>query len=695
MYLLSFKYLLVLFVGILLLSFIGKFILSIAGISKFDSPYANFAASQITGISFSIIATAIYFTHGQTIMLGLIPIFIFTWLEMRKNKMVSFSTDLTTRFKGHFSKLSVQLAIEIAVVASIAFICQAYTFVALKRGIPVESNADIHIVSFASNAMMSSGIERNYIFDIPSSITSAPSPYHYFEYWFVILFSKIFGNLPIYNIKFHLIPIFISVLYALFCTLAECFNIRINYFHKLLGVGLVLFAAPVRLVLYNTIISRDVASDPMLYKSTYLIWIIIISLIALLNRKNNLAIIAFLSYVVVTYTALPIIFPSLFSLFVLGFITKKYIKKETNFLYLAFKDFSVKDLVTNSIYTAIIGIILILFYKIGSMNVVKDPSFPYSYADSYSLKNVILNFNSSYGSYFFRALYPISGLLIILFAALYISKRVNNKKPEAPEILFYLFFGIQFLFSGIFFTLFQYDYNNFVLYRITNLPFITVFFALVGLKWYKEFEGSKIVRYLILVPILLIMAKGGLRSFQFYKERKKLFAGTNEPVYRDKIEEMLKKTGSTGVFMKSEELLINNTPRLFNEYGDNHNQTSFLQRVNNATYHLGMYLDYYKPDVIVHPITKNPYTEPGILRNNVIDDLNETYFYTSYCKNILKNGSLSENQKRIAFIKYTNAGFLIASKYASIDPSIYSLFVDSAINARDGERFYLLNTYKK
>ena len=61
---------------------------------------------------------------------------------------------------------------------------------------------------------------------------------------------------------------------------------------------------------------------------------------------------------------------------------------------------------------------------------------------------------------------------------------------------------------------------------------------------------------------------------------------------------------------------------------------------------------------------------------------------------MLADKGFSESKSRMNFIKFTNASFLIASKNATVDSSIQLIIIDSAINKKSGERFYLLQHEK-
>lgn len=692
MFLLCCQYLLLLFAGVILLGIVGKLVLALAGVNGLDSKYSNFAAAQITGISFVTICTALYFTHGKTVLLVLVLIFLLAWLELKRAHTVSYATNFASRFKSHFSKLSIPLLVEISVLLLIIFVWQAYTFIDFKTGVPIESNADLHIVSFASNAMTTSGIERNYIFDIPSSMSSPPTPYHYFEYWFVIFFSKIKGDLPLYNLKLNQIPVFIATLYALFCILVESLNIRIEWLHKIIGAGLVFIFIPKILVWNNIILSGDVNTDAILFKTIHLLWIILIALICFLHRKNSLAIIALLSYAAVCYTALPVICCTIFTLLALELLGRKYFNaKSGSLLAISSNGFSSQEIFRSFLYSIIVPLTLVLFYKMTTANTPKSDLFPYLYSDMYSVRNVLANINKHYLKYFLVAIAPLLEIALLPLSIYFLSKRINKGSAAHPELIFYQVFVIQFLFSSLFYTLFHYDYNCFVLYRITNLPFLIIFIVLIGLRGYQQFEYNRVIKYSLIGCLLAIMASGIINNFSFYSERKKYFSQSIDPAYRQKVEKLISRTGPIGVFMKSEDTITyRNMQR---EYPDAFSSTTFTQILNHAVYHTGLYLDYYKPNVIMHPITFTPYSNSSFISNPAaIDNVNKTYFYSIYVNNILNKKSLTENQKRIAFIKYANAGFLMASKYVTIDSTIYRLFADSAINTGNGERFYLIDT---
>ena len=694
MYIILLKCFVVLLLGVVVFSILGKAILALIGVKPFQSSYSNFAISQIVGISFCTIATALFISKGVTILSLLIVIFILIFYELRKGTTLDFSANYVTRFRRLFTIKSHLFYIEIFALLSILFMWQAFTFIDFKSGILITSNADLHIVSFAANTMMSSGIERNFVYDTPANILAPTSPYHYFEYWFIILFTKVNSNTPLFSLKLHLIPLFMTVLYALTCMLAECLKVRVSFAVKLLAAGMVFIIPPAVLLRDNVFLARDIANDAMLFKSIHLTWIVLLGLIALVKGEKILAGIIILSFPVVCYTSVPIIFPTIIFVSALGTVSKMMNIRNPAFLGRIYRDVSRNALLALLIYAVVILASLIFFYSITSSIMPKSPLIPYLYADEYGLASVLHHLKIDLVADFLESLLPLAGLLFLVIVLYYMTIKINGKNVDDFEVFFLLMFSIQFCFAALFSVLFYYNFDHFVIYRVTNLPFIYILLVFLALRWYRDYQQFGYVKYLALLVLLLNIIFSMYSDLSFYNRRREYSSGEGESVYRQKVLTLVKRAKSVGVFMKGEGLITNSNAN--GEYDIHFTETHILQRLFHPVYRLGMFLDYYVPDVVIHPITLTPHTDSTLDRDYKentmkIDNMNKSYFYSIYCKKVLKDSTLSENEKRISFIKYTNASFLIASKYANIDPRIYHLFIDSAINARDGERFYLLS----
>lgn len=675
-------YLSVLLFSILIFSILGKFLLALFGINGHKSNYVNFAMSQIIGICISTIFTAVYFTHCRTVLLLILIIFFFVWIELYKEKQVSFSIGFITRFKSHFKNISYASVLEFTLFFILIFVWQANTFIDFKTGSPIECNADLHSLFMACNDMASSGIERFVVYDLPSNIHSYNAPYHYFEYWFTIMFSKLTYGLPIYNLKLHTIPVFIIILYSLFCIMAESINIKLNFFIKFCAITIVFFCPPANFIWDNAILGSNIALEPLLYKSIHLYWIVILIFIALIQNKYNLAIISLLSYSVVCYTAMPIIFPTIIILLIISYLFNRYI-------ILKSQNYKINnDFLLPLIYTCIILFFLWAFYKVTMMAGTMSELFPYSFHNDYTLNKAIAHFHKSEIRGFVNHLFPISGLCILMIATYLLKINVLNKKAAnyGPYIITIVL--SQFLFSAALSVFFYYSYDAFVLYRITNIPFINITILLISLLWYADYFNYGNIKYLLLGLSCFFIVKNALSSFDFDKNRKIYLFKKEEVSYRKKTINFIKSINSVGVFMKSEDTITENSYNYGKEYDMGYTNTSYQQRCVHTIYHLGMFLDYYKPNVLMHPITLTP---PSNFNDNSLNqEINKCYFYSIFCLRVLKDTTLPEDQKRIEFIKYTNASFLMASKYAKIGAPIYNLFTDSAINPVNGERFYLL-----
>ncbi len=703
MLLILLTYFLILLATTVLCSAAGKLILAAAKIEKTSFFYSDFFIEQITGIVVCTLLYAIYKTSGDTIMTLVLLLLIFLYLEFRKTDSISsfsFAQRLSARFKMSYNKLP-----EVLFILVFYFAWQAFFITDFRGGVFLECNADLHSMSFITDSMNFSGIERMRADDVPATISTPANPYHYFELWFVALVSGFTTHLPLLIIKLILIPLFLLNLYCIILFLTQVLQIKSKLWIKGIAFTYLFLRLPIFIFLigdtksvkHNEIgfLMTGVSYEPLLYKTIHLEILTFLVLILFLLRKHLQAVICILIYVAICYTAMPVLIGSVLIYGFTGLVSKWLKLREDVWLKKWFKDVSSGSLYKMLLYTIVTVIFLGVFYKLNYFS-----NEYVSNLDDYTIGNVIKYYSNSAhirenaGPFFLNLLQLLQIIVPLLLILYFIRKKNKQRTPVVESSMWLLWIGSAFLslFSSYLF-IFKYDY--FVLFRITNIPFLTVVSVYVLLLMYKYWEGSLYWKF---VPLIILFANAFyFMMYQVYGEqvRKTYLKSLYDSNYIHKVQDLLKETGPVGVSMFSEDSLTNSNIK--QEYNVSYCFTSYNQRLSHGIYHLGFYLNYFEQNAVVHPITYTPPFSVGMKSKMETSDLltktdliNNTYYYTYYCENELKDKNLSENEKRAAFIKKVNAGYLIATAWAKVPPEIRQMISDSAVNKKTGERFYSL-----
>ena len=626
---------------------------------------------------------AMILTRGNTVLVLLIPVVIYGWLELRRGCLVSFVIPLRERLVSQFSQSLNRSTIEFLLTFITMFLWQAYTFIDVKTGIPVECNAVVHWTSNSVYRLLSSGIEYSSFFDIPSSIKVIPNPGSYFELWFIAIFTKLLGVMPIYVLKLVVLPTCLTITYSLFCLLAEVVVGDVNYLLKLACFFIISYIIPESFVFGNTLLSHSIASDQMLGKYVYIFPVIIMFLIALLREKNILALIILLAIPVLFYSMLPVIclsvtFCVLAGLFLphqkaLRNIRFPFLEKRQAFAFLGF--------------VVVFFALFLLFYM---LNAMREANPVVSDQMKSGIAFFVLPFSIVSYDVFLTNLLPLACLVFTYIVFCYLTFQINKKETPKADLIFFIFFVVELIFSA---SLLDPSANFGVsIFELVSIPLILVLVVLLVLRWYVDYHRFGYVRYYLIAYVLFASMHNFYKSIQYDKGRMQKVVKGEDAAYRARVRTLVRSLGATGVFMKSDEIV--NSANLKSEYDLAYSGVEYSVRCNHAFYHKGLFLDFYKPGTVMHPITLTPHFDSSVtlwelFDNDNIDSTNKKYFYSVFCKQIAQK-TLSESDKKIRFIKYVNASFLVASKGAKVDSLINMLFVDSAVDRVNGDRFYVL-----
>jgi hypothetical protein len=191
------------------------------------TPYYNNFVSQIVGATILVVSGAIYFTTGKTVMLAFLIFPIYT-LFTKNYELIYFKR---SKFKNYFQINSILLNLLILITLVVGVKLYFYGIYGNYLVIP---HTDYGTYAKITNYLEHYGIENNYLeYIYPDKF--GVRPYHYYEIWLNLVFSKFFNTSHFYNYTMITSSYGLWVLCIGLIAIIEIFNKKIESKHVLLA----------------------------------------------------------------------------------------------------------------------------------------------------------------------------------------------------------------------------------------------------------------------------------------------------------------------------------------------------------------------------------------------------------------------------------------------------------------------------
>jgi hypothetical protein len=298
---------------VLCIYFCGGFLLNILHLSSKNNTKNNFI-SLLVGYIALVTLVAIFVTKGITSYIALIPIFIY--LIKTKNKR-TFNIVLwqSQNLKSVIATLSVFTLITTLLQLFI------YTGFHSKGDFIPEINNDFVFYSNVSAHIHQTGQENYYL----NSNVSGMFLYHYSEMYLTILSHFLNGSAFIQNYLFSTVPIFFTLVWYGFYTIALPFWNKKNSVFLLLISASCFFVAPIREFVYpfQNYLRGDIYD--LVFSNYHKLSIILLFILGLYHTINNAyhRVIILLTLSIVYPTVLPAVVAMLATLIILELIKRR------------------------------------------------------------------------------------------------------------------------------------------------------------------------------------------------------------------------------------------------------------------------------------------------------------------------------------------------------------------------------------
>ncbi len=293
--------------------FLGGFLLNILHLSSNNNTKNNFISLLVGYISL-ITLIAIFVTKGVTSFVALIPILIYL-IKTKKNRSYSPIIWEIKNLKSVISTLSLFTFLTTLVQLFI------YTGFNTKRVFIPEIHNDFIFYSNVSAHILQTGQENYYL----NSNVSGIFLYHYSEMYLTILSHYLNGGPFIQNYLYSTVPIFFTLVWYGFYTVALPFWEKKNSFYLMLISASCFFIAPIRDLVYpfQDYLRGDIYD--LVFSSYYKLSIILLFVLGFYHTINNAEyrIIILLALSIVYPTVLPAVIALLAMLIILELIKKR------------------------------------------------------------------------------------------------------------------------------------------------------------------------------------------------------------------------------------------------------------------------------------------------------------------------------------------------------------------------------------
>lgn len=266
---------------------LGWFIIFVLKL-KIDGLFTRLFFYELIGLCLVSLVSALYFTRGKTILLGMLAWGII-FLLYRKS--------LCTKVDIKAEKVNLSLG-SIACVISAGIIIYTIFFnsIASVYDIPRVFGGDILFYSKLSSFIKRTGIETSVI-DYLYAAEAGLSPYHYFEIWLNAGLSAIFKNVEFLNFVLVVSPCGCFVTFIGICAIAEQLY-KVNTLNIILTLFLLFFTG-VYFKIYSKIYllreSAVFAGNIFCYPKLSFIYIFLIASLISFIKKQPLLSVAFIA----------------------------------------------------------------------------------------------------------------------------------------------------------------------------------------------------------------------------------------------------------------------------------------------------------------------------------------------------------------------------------------------------------------
>lgn len=367
--------------------FIGKLVLNLLSI-YIKEHYFRIYLNQMVGAIIFVVANAIYYTKGKTVMIAFIIIFFFIVIE-QKNRILSLNAfDIKKNLLSNKTIISNLLILLVLTVATKVYL---YNFNGTYTAIP---NTDYGFYAKITSYLQTYRIE-NVSLEYIKPERFGVQPYHYFELWMNLGFSNLIENSHLYNYVMVTSSYGLWVLCIGFLAIIEIFIKEVNSTKAILAFFSTFFIG-FNPSIYSKFKFMEVVDvftvNPWFYQKLFPIYWFLIAALLFWNYKSKT--LAFASLL-----CLPIVFistaPSVMAAIGLYFMYIKLFKLEKwdNYSHIIF-------------LSSFVFIFLILFYSLGKVG-----------DDALDIKSSLQNMDSS--SHIRTAINVVGGtsiqIIILLF----------------------------------------------------------------------------------------------------------------------------------------------------------------------------------------------------------------------------------------------------------------------------------------
>jgi hypothetical protein len=659
------------FFGVLCI-LISKLIFYILNIKSNKDEVFDIYEKLIIGLVVVSIIYSSFKTNFQTIIIGAI-IFLIYYLIYRKNMYLDDNIGCSRRLcrKDIFEFLLIYL---------FTYFLQLHSIYSFNTSVFIPANADLHKASYYINDILSSGIERTATPAVPSTELSAPTPYHYFEYWLIGLISDISRLPPFLILKLTVVPLFSMIYYMGLSSIFVFFKKKSpSIFEKLLLFLSFMFVPCILIFDFFTsfgfnddnFITNFFLEDAIAFKTFPLVLLWLLFFYWMIRKEIKIAIAVLMVIPIINYSTFPPLIVSVFALLFLLFFKRKSI-----------------NLKTSDILHISLGYIIVLAYLMFFYN-ISDLPFKFSGKKALFSINNLIAFYSKKSSFIRLIEYSIWELMKLLLSSLipislfiiFIRKYKNFK---------YTFWITVFFISAIvlssfgLYVLFFFTYNNFGFYRVHIYPILSL--STLILCFYFINTKNILLRYSAILIIITSSVYSLSKYVKFNVKRKAYIANQIDTKYYSYIKNVFKeKDLSKGISFHSERKLKLKDFLDYMEYDITYTNTSISQRLDHDFYYPSMFIDYFGQDVRIYSVSRCVSNEDFSFIDKELESVN---YFSLWQKEQPKK--FDKDDYMLQFINKYDIEFIVATSNAKIPLKVLSVVEDSIISNLNGERFYLL-----
>lgn len=609
---------------------------------------------------------------------------VYWWWEFRRKA----NNDLQTSALGQAPG---PLALELWAVLTLAFGWQAYTLFDWEYGFPITPNSDVVFAARNIYLLNQTGIERTIYTDGPVAATGAPTPYHYFEYWFAALASRWSGQLPIYNLKINQIPFFVGLVYVGFMAVLGQM-VRLRPYHRLLCLAALPLHFPFH-DLHNAaaqtsiqgywqfLLTNIVQNDPMLFKTLPLYAFTVLAVYFAMARNWHWLSCALLCIPIACTTAAPLVFPPL--VLVNAYVCWRWWRGQKAAVGPGQAYFHLAACVG-------LAVCIAAFYVLAALGA---PAASNLAQQDYSFAKIAASFGSV--SYLFTAagvlLRETAWLLVFCLpllglAALHrarIGQQFGGLHGPSIKALAALLLVLVVLTGLAAAVALSFNRYSFVFYRLMGIPVLYVG-GLVLAAW----AVARLRHYALRIVITALVVQQGLslavQTYTFEQGRKQTIARQYSATYLQAVAKVLGQGQHRGAYLKSANRA---------DYPTAYTLTDYNQLLNPVFYYLGTYLCFVDQGITVSLLS--PLTDLYDAEGRSIGTAREAapflhfYKYTGLGKQKWPLPKATA-QQQVDFLRKEGITFLLASKRATVPPQVRALVRHEIADSVSGERFLLL-----